>query len=165
MARDTQTISGLDGVYEALTELGREASKNGGPTRQSLYQGAKIVREAAKTKAPKKTGNLRNAIIMVRDRDPRRTEGASERFIVGVKGGGRKKLIRTRRKDRETGRTEYTEQGNAFYWRFIEFGTQKMPGTPFLRPAFEENKQAALDAIVQTMLKRLEALAKKVARR
>jgi HK97 gp10 family phage protein len=60
--------------------------------------------------------------------------GRSRRLIVqqiGVEGGGRKS-------------DQYP-----YYWRFLEFGTSKMPARPFMRPAFEENKRRALDIIIR----------------
>jgi HK97 gp10 family phage protein len=50
-----------------------------------------------------------------------------------------------------------------WYWRFVEFGTSKMSSRPFMRPAFDTQKQKALETIrsylsarifVETMLGR-----------
>jgi len=41
--------------------------------------------------------------------------------------------------------------GDVYYWRFVEFGTAKMAARPFLRPAFEAQKQNALE-VFQTVL-------------
>lgn len=35
----------------------------------------------------------------------------------------------------------------AFYDRYIEFGTSKMPARPFMRPAFERHKEEATEII------------------
>ncbi|URF02967.1 MULTISPECIES: HK97-gp10 family putative phage morphogenesis protein [Cupriavidus] len=46
----------------------------------------------------------------------------------------------------------------AFYGRFLEFGTSKMAAQPFLRPAFEAKKgaaAAAVDEVIQTKVKEL----------
>lgn len=46
----------------------------------------------------------------------------------------------------------------AFYGRFLEYGTSKMAARPFLRPAFEAKKQAAaaaVDEVIQTKAKEL----------
>lgn len=42
----------------------------------------------------------------------------------------------------------FRDQQQAYFWRFIEFGTSKMDMRPFMRPAFESAKQAALDRFV-----------------
>jgi len=50
---------------------------------------------------------------------------------IGVEGGGKKS-------------SQYP-----YYWRFLEFGTSKMPARPFMRPAFEGNKRIAMDIIIR----------------
>ncbi|NCQ29162.1 MAG: hypothetical protein GW802_17310, partial [Armatimonadetes bacterium] len=41
-------------------------------------------------------------------------------------------------------------------WRFIEFGTSKMPAKPFLRPAFEGQKENAVKAIGAKLDERIQ---------
>jgi HK97 gp10 family phage protein len=43
---------------------------------------------------------------------------------------------------------------DAYYWRYIEFGTSKMAARPFLRPAFEAKKEAAIEALTQYIAER-----------
>ena len=158
-------IDGLDGVLDRLKALPPEiVSKNGGPARRALFRGAKIIRESAKAKAPVRSGFLREQIVAMRSREPRR-HGASEMYSVGIKGGARRKYANTKRNVRK-GRAgeEYQTAGNAYYWRFIEFGTARMPARPFLRPAFESNKDAALNAIVEELNKGLDRITRKLAR-
>ena len=38
---------------------------------------------------------------------------------------------------------------NVFYWRFLEYGTPKMPAFPFIRPAFDHKKDEALERFKQ----------------
>ena len=45
---------------------------------------------------------------------------------------------------------------DAWYWRFVEFGTVKMPARPFLRPAFEGKKREAVQAIKTRLSERIE---------
>ena len=42
------------------------------------------------------------------------------------------------------------------YWHFVEYGTAKMPATPFLRPAFEQNVQISLDRFKQKLTENLD---------
>lgn len=96
---------------------------------------------------------------------PEPHEMAYGQGYVEVKPGLLKSAIRKRRLKRK----EYTaiEQGAAIgiyigkgtqqklyprYWHFIEYGTSKMPAVPFIRPAFDENK----DEAVQIFAKRLK---------
>ncbi|MHA3057748.1 HK97-gp10 family putative phage morphogenesis protein [Acinetobacter sp. ANC 4641] len=36
-------------------------------------------------------------------------------------------------------------KNKAFYWRFLEYGTPNMVAVPFLRPAFDHNKEDAVE--------------------
>lgn len=161
---DTQTLHGLDGVLDNLKKLGAEASKRGGPARAALAKGAKVIRDEAIKRAPEKTGNLRDNIIVKRDPKPQ-IYGAAEVYWVGVKGGGRRKYANTRRnrRNRRTGQT-YEVSGNAFYWRFIEFGTEKMKARPFLRPAFEAMYGAATETIITELKRGINAIQLKAAK-
>lgn len=47
-------------------------------------------------------------------------------------------------------------QENAFYWRFVEFGTSKMRARPFLRPAFDNNKDAINDTFIRVLSKGID---------
>ena len=42
--------------------------------------------------------------------------------------------------------TKGASRNNAFYWRFIELGTSKMPANPFVRPAYDTNQELAAKA-------------------
>ena len=48
-----------------------------------------------------------------------------------------------------------------FYWRFVEFGTSKMPAKPFMRPAFEQSKEKAETEIIKTLKDGIESEAGK----
>lgn len=41
--------------------------------------------------------------------------------------------------------------GDTFYWRFREFGTSNEPARPFMRPAMNENGDAAFQAVASDM--------------
>ena len=54
---------------------------------------------------------------------------------------------------------------DAFYARFVEFGTVKMAARPFMRPAFEAKKGEAVDAIKAYLERRIpEEVAKLAAK-
>lgn len=163
MAND-QHIKGLDGVLDALKALPQEvAGKNGGIVRQALASGARLIRDEARQRAPRDTGAMAANIVMKRDRDPKR-EGANERYTVGVRGGARR-YAKTKRNVRK-GRAgkEYETAGNTYYWRFIEFGTERQKARPFLRPAFEVRKVDAREAIINSLQRGIARAAKRVAR-
>ena len=43
------------------------------------------------------------------------------------------------------------DQRQAYFWRFIEFGTSKLVARPFLRPAFEAKASDAVDRFVERL--------------
>ena len=45
---------------------------------------------------------------------------------------------------------------DAFYGRFVEYGTAKSAPQPFLRPAYDQNKERAVEAIKDRIEKRLK---------
>jgi len=49
-----------------------------------------------------------------------------------------------------------------WYWKFQEFGTAKMAAQPFLRPAFDETKEKATEAVRDYLAKRIEKEAAKL---
>lgn len=51
--------------------------------------------------------------------------------------------------------------GMTVYWRFIEFGTSKVPPTPFMRPALAENIQVVTDEFNRQFMKSIENAIKK----
>ena len=83
---------------------------------------AQEFRRDMRARAPKKTGNLRRH-IKYQVRRARKFEGIWGR--VGVLKG-------------KSGK-EYP-----FYAYFIEYGTSRMPARPFIRPAFDSRKGAAV---------------------
>ncbi|GAB3388119.1 HK97-gp10 family putative phage morphogenesis protein [Lysobacter fragariae] len=136
-------VKGLQGVLNALQQLPREvASKRGGPARAALAKGAKVIRDEARSLAPYDSEgdevHIRNELVMKRDPAPQQS-GANERYLV---------IVRRR----------------AWYWRFKEFGTEKMRAEPFMRPAFEGKKEAALNVIIETLKTGIDRIAAKLAK-
>jgi HK97 gp10 family phage protein len=152
MAKTTVQIEGLADLKRRLEALPKEVgAKGGGPARAALFRGAKVIRDQAIANAPRETGFLISQIAALRSRNPR-IYGATEMYSVGVKLGKARRYANTKRNrgKQRVGKT-YNVEGNAFYWRFIEFGTEKRGATPFLRPAFESRKEDALDTIVREL--------------
>jgi HK97 gp10 family phage protein len=145
-------MRGLSEVLRTLKRLPTElASKGGGPVRSALFKAAKVIRDAAIQKAPLRTGALRKAIYVYRDRSPE-SDGLGERYIIGVR------KVRLSKKERKqlremlgAARAQGVElkviavEGDPYYWRFIEFGTATLKAEPFLRPALDENAAAAIN--------------------
>jgi HK97 gp10 family phage protein len=145
-------ISGLRELQIALSMLPLEL--RGQAMQKALLDGAKPIIEAAIAKAPENEGRLKASIYS------RKVRGADVDEIV------REVTVRSGWRAAKKGK-------DAFYWKFIEFGraaktAQKgqvfrfyskfgapvftktiraLPARPFLRPAFEEQKLAALAII------------------
>jgi HK97 gp10 family phage protein len=131
MATEIQ-VKGLTELVARLKALPTElASKNGGPLAKALYRAAVVIQNEARMRAPVRTGNLKRNIVVRRDRNPVK-DGATEEYHVTVR-----KLKKGRSK-------AHPDDSTPFYWRFVEFGTQKMPAAPFMRPAFEAKKEEAV---------------------
>jgi HK97 gp10 family phage protein len=156
-------IQGLPELKAALMQLPKEIQ--GKVLADAVKPAAMMIRDRARDRAPQLTGLVKKAIVAYRARksDPSRII-----YEVGVTmkirrageiiTGSRKKLRQIRA---ETGKKAMT----AFYWRFLEFGTKKMPARPFLRPAFEELKMKALEQIKDSLSAAIEKAAAKLGRR
>jgi HK97 gp10 family phage protein len=150
MANDYTTveIQGLKELNKALRELPERIARN--VLRASVSAGAAEIRKEVKAKAPVYTGpvsaghpppgTLKRAVYQKQARQL--SSLIRQVFIVGVRTGGRKKDKKGRSLD-------------AYYWRFVEFGTEKMAARPFMRPAFEAKKNAAIEAIRSYMAERI----------
>lgn len=96
---------------------------------QALAKAAALIRNEAKLRAPVATGRLAANIIVAKDQKPQYA-GMDARYVVFVKYKGKDAPI---------------------YWRYVEFGTSKMSAKPYMRPAFEVMKEAALKTILQSL--------------
>lgn len=132
----------LEGVAElkrALEELGKEVSTRIG--RRANRAAAKVVEKAVVAAAPvgrdpaSKYGRLRDNIRITK----RKTTKATEiRHIVHT--------------------------GNAFWGRYLEFGTVKMSATPFFRRAWEGVQNEAVATQITVLRAGIEREAKRLAK-
>jgi len=155
---DTQTLHGLDDVLRKLKALPPEiVSKRGGPVKSALRKGAKVIAVQAVeninaiTEKPDEsgyvsTGTLAKAVTVSRDPKPQQS-GANERYRIHI-----------RRKTYPDG-TKTVATG-----RYLEFGTEQRPPTPWMLPAFLEKRQQALDTVVSELLKGIDRIVKKLGR-
>ena len=158
----TVQVKGLSELLKNMEQLPRElVSKRGGLVRSALFKAAKTVRDEAKQRAPRDTGALQANVVTVRDKDPQAT-GASERYVVTVKKKRWTGKAKTKAKKTAGGKIDYRKSGDAFYWRFVEFGTSKMRAQPFLRPAFESQKDVALDEFKQSLATGIQRTVRKM---
>lgn len=153
-------IEGLDGLLDRPKKLPVEISgKAGGPVKRSLLTGAKFIAESAKQHLQasinqpnadgtisRSTGLLMKSIIVKRSTKP--PKGVAELVSVRVKRG----------------KTE-TGQSVTAYGKYMEFGTDKQRALPWLRPAFESNKEKALQVITSALRTEIEKAERKASKK
>jgi HK97 gp10 family phage protein len=158
-------VTGLDGVLDMLKKLPPEVvSKRGGPVKAALRKGALVIQAEeqknllaviARTDDQierQATGLLLDNIIVSRGKQPIGTKG--ERYLVRVK---RKVYPRN---NNEGGDTTTLKTA-----RLLEYGSSKQPPRPWIRPAAAAKAQEAVDVTSQELVKRINAIVKKLARK
>lgn len=119
-------IHGLEELNRKLRALGPFI--RGRVLGGAVNAGAQVIRKAAVENAPIDSGRLKEAVFVKRMTD---RNFPNAQYIVGVRSGKRMK---------KSGK-------DAFYWKFVEFGTKHMAARPFLVPAFDTRKEEAADKI------------------
>lgn len=160
-------LTGLEDLQAKLKEVAEDVRFKGG--RFALRKAAQVVRDKARENAsrvddPKTQEEIsRNIVERFSSRMFRRTGNLG--FRIGVLGGARaeeqKAKAKTERRRARLGQSSLDELGeiagagkgnpggDTFYWRFLEYGTSKMPAQPFMRPAIEQTAQQATDEFVK----------------
>jgi HK97 gp10 family phage protein len=148
-------IHGLEGVRKALKQLPKEVRNR--ELQKALRPGANVIRNTARALAPRGegffrrirgkswahySGTLANSIVVRAEKKKFNRDAA--RLRVGVLHNNRDVNV------------------GAWYWRFVEFGTSKMPAKPFMVPAFEISKYTANKLIQTALLKGVQRQAKRV---
>jgi HK97 gp10 family phage protein len=133
-------VEGLRELGERMKSLSEDV--NNRIARAATAAGAVVIRKAAQSKVAVDTGNLKKSIIV--KRLPKGETQLTSEHIVTV------------RKGKVTAKQKGAGLKDAFYGRFVEFGTAKMPARPYLRPAYDENKQKAVEAIKDRIAARLK---------
>jgi len=160
MVQVTVQLRGLNGVLETLKALPPEVvSKRGGPVKKALRKGALVIlreamlslarsTEALGTDDHESTGLLLSALIASRGKPPPAENG--ERYLVRVK----------RKKYQRRGVTVTTQQTA----EWLEYGTEKQPAEPWLRPAFNAKAQEAIGVIEQETVREVKRVVDKLAK-
>lgn len=156
----TVNIEHADYILAKLRALAGMPKAKGqkNPILVGLRAGAIVIRDAARTYAPRDTGNLRSNIVVMRYRS--RDPAVPVRFAVGVRGGGKAPYSDTKRNRRlrRVGK-KYVVAGSAYYWRFLELGTAKMRARPFLVPALLSSGEKAIDVTVKEIVQAIDTIA------
>ena len=129
-------IKGVKEIERILKELGPQVASKVGD--QSLRAAGKIVADEAKRLVPRRTGALRDSIVV---RVERKRKNADERLAQVTF-------------EKPTSRRAH----------LIEFGTSDTPAQPFLRPAADSRAKDAFAAFGKVMARGLAREAKKLAK-
>lgn len=115
--------------------------------RAAVNAGATVIKKDAIKRASKnkKTGALEKNFYQKQIREI--STVLSQTFYVGVRSGLARYASNKANKAAGRAGKVYKNSSATFYWKFLEFGTSKMPARPFLRPAFEARKNDAVTAI------------------
>ena len=154
------------GFAEIADTLKSLADKHSGPVadkimKDSLMEAAIVVRDAAKKEAPKKTGRLELFIG--------RTVGVAKEGILVVKVGNivfkgkhaKKAMKRFGRLKRGQHMLGMELSRDAFYAKFVEFGTKHQAANPFLHRAFIATKEDFTKVLAEKLRANLDKWAAK----
>ena len=149
-----ENLTGFKELAEALKKLGARAAKNA--LRRAVSAGAAEVRNQARANAPVDSGTLKRSIAIKREKDQRGGPLAAT-YTVFVKQA----------KNGSVGQKNVKANGkfDAYYARFVEFGTSKVPAQPFLEPAFQTTKSEAVKIIGETIDEGIQKAARELANR
>lgn len=149
MAKGYLRLTGTQEVRAALLQLEEKVAKR--IARAALKAGAEPMLHAARSKAPVDTGDLVESL----------------KISTGKKKGKLVARVQTKSGD---------YKGKTFYGSFIEYGHYAGPRNlgnarkwieprPFLRPAFDENKDRSAGIVVEALRTGIDKEAKRVARK
>ncbi len=162
-------IAGLKELLQGLANLPAELGK--GAIYSALGGAGAVVRKEAMARVPvlsasdpavvagrRKPETLKRSIRVSRSRINKGQRGLWE-VIVRVKPLKGKAIANFKS---TTGKKAAQNPDDPYYWWWVEFGTSKMAARPFLRPAFEQTKDAQLAAMRKRMKAGLDRAARKI---
>ncbi|WP_374349164.1 HK97-gp10 family putative phage morphogenesis protein [Chitinimonas sp.] len=130
-------VQGLAELGRALDGLGPKIERK--LMRRALRAGAVLIRNAAIARVPKDSGAAQRSIRVVFRR------GEPGVIVVNVVAG-----------DLSESNQRKFGQKSAFYVRFLEYGTARLPARPFMRPALDDRASAAVEAIAGVLADGIE---------
>jgi HK97 gp10 family phage protein len=166
MAREVVRLEGLAGVLDVLKQLPPEmVSKAGGPVKLALKEGAAVLLAEAKQNVrliidtPNKNGENDSTGLLLLSLQSRRTKPPQ-----GKRGEASSVAIRRNQKYPANRQSKKGDTTAAQIGRQLEFGTEKRPPMPWMRPAFDVKGGEAARVFVEGVNRRTEALVKKLER-
>ena len=181
MARQSISTSGFRELEAKLAELPKNIGR--GVARRAVRRAADQVAEEQRRLAPKADGDLIESVrVQLRARN---TTGLAEYAGVREAGGTAKEAASAMRAARRVAREEGYQQGvsvtatigpSAPHAHLVEFGTgprqQKngkstgvMPAQPFMRPAFDNNVDRAIETMKDGLAEEIDKANARIARK
>lgn len=162
MADNGVKIEGLDEVIQKLKSLGPDLQRKA--LRTGVRKGANLVKKAAVQKAPKDTGSMaKNIAVQFASRTSKEVKGVA--FRVGVRGGAQASGAKVKyARSRKGKRASRAAGSSTWYWRLVEFGTEKMKARPFMRPALSRNTDQIISTVAEDIDKGITTEMKRKAR-
>lgn len=163
------SFEGGKALEKALRAIGKQATARSVAER-ALLIGAEPIAQKARELAPVDKGNLRESIKVAKKANygrgrKGRSRGDTVYAFVGIDGDVLPPRDSKTRRNKRTTRFLQSGGGVAAYSIFKEYGTSSMPAEPFMRPAFEMTKQAAVDAIAPALWDEIAKAAARAAKR
>lgn len=156
----TVSLRGLDGVLRTLEQLPPEVvSKAGGPVKRALRKGAQVLLREAALNLARATDNLST--------DDRENTGLLLKSLVATRGkavnggNGERYLVRVKRLSYQRPGPATTTLATA---NLLEYGSEKQPAEPWLRPAFAAKAQQAIQTVETELVKDIDRVVRKLAR-
>lgn len=158
-------VEGLRELDANLAQLTKATARN--VMKRSLMGAGEIMVAHAKRLVPVETGRLKDAIIAGGKVE---AAGAAEYSQVLSSGGSKADAVKAMRNARRQAGGSYVEihcgvSRMAFYAHFVEFGTHRTAPRPFIRPAFDAEKNAMVDAIKRDLAANIQKAVSRMQRR
>ncbi|QPC87414.1 HK97 gp10 family phage protein [Mesorhizobium sp. NBSH29] len=172
----TVKIEGLRDLDEALGKLTKATAK--GVLNRTLKKAATPIRDSAQSHAPSQTGELKRRIVMSAKK-PKGHDAGNNVFAEAMRSGAtRAEAGQALRGARKANPNDFAEifvgplqsrnKQAAIKTIVQEFGSENQPGHPYMRPAWDGNKDKALSIIVNELggeiMKAAQRLAKRAAK-
>jgi HK97 gp10 family phage protein len=170
----TVKVEGLRELGESMRGLSEAVNKK--IARAATAAAAGVIKKAAQERVPVDTGALKKGIVVKRippaetgrtsthmvtvsSREMRKYVAKSRAAIVELQGPIAPRMVNgklVRAKKLQGRKDSYESFGKFFYAHFIEFGTVRMTAKPFMRPAFDMNKERAVEVMKTTLARGIE---------